>query len=77
MKIDIETQKKIASDWFIYLQEKICEEFQNLEKEYSKRKKIRPKYFKKNEWKKSNINDGGGMYYILTNGQLFDKDFDL
>ncbi len=73
MKIDIETQKKIASDWFIYLQEKICEEFQNLEKEYSKRKKIRPKYFKKNEWKKSNINDGGGMYYILTNGQLFDK----
>ena len=47
MKIDLETQKKIASDWFIYLQEKICEEFQNLEKEYSKRKKIRPKYFKK------------------------------
>ena len=73
MKIDLETQKKIASDWFIYLQEKICEEFQNLEKEYSKRKKIRPKYFKKKEWKKRNIKDGGGMYYILTNGQLFDK----
>ena len=73
MKIDLETQKKIASDWFIYLQEKICEEFQNLEKEYSKRKKIRPKYFKKKEWKKRNIKDGGGKYYILTNGQLFDK----
>ena len=73
MKIDLETQKKIASDWFIYLQEKICEEFQNLEKEYSKRKKIRPNYFKKKEWKKRNIKDGGGMYYILTNGQLFDK----
>ena len=73
MKCDLETQKKIASDWFIYLQEKICEEFQNLEKEYSKRKKIRPKYFKKKEWKKRNIKDGGGMYYILTNGQLFDK----
>ena len=25
------------------------------------------------EWKKKNINDGGGIYYILNNGNVFDK----
>ena len=73
MELDLEIQKKIASEWFRFLQNKICEEFQNIEKEFSKRKKLKPKYFKKNEWKKENINDGGGIYYILKNGRVFEK----
>ena len=73
MKIDQEIQKKITSEWFRFLQSKICKEFQNIEKEFSIKEKVESKYFKKNEWKKKNINDGGGIYYILKNGQVFDK----
>ena len=73
MELDLETQKKIASEWFKFLQLKILEEFQYLEKEFSKRKKVVPKYFKKNDWKKENFGEGGGTYYILKNGQLFEK----
>ena len=72
-KISQEIQKKMASDWFKFLQKKICEEFQNIEIKFSKRKKIKSKYFKKKEWKKKNINQGGGIYYLLKNGEVFDK----
>ncbi len=73
MELDLETQKKLASEWFKFLQLKILEEFQYLEKEFSKKKKVVPKYFKKNDWKKENFGEGGGTYYILKNGQLFEK----
>ena len=73
MQKNQEIQKKLTSEWFKFIQLKICEEFQNLEKKFSKRKGIRPKYFKKNEWRKNNINGGGGVYYLLENGQLFEK----
>ena len=39
MELDLETQKKLASEWFKFLQLKILEEFQYLEKELSKKKK--------------------------------------
>jgi len=55
------------------LQSKILEEFQNLELELSKKVKKKPKFFKKNEWRKSNLADGGGTYYILKDGEIFDK----
>tara|TARA_Y100001970_G_scaffold285544_1_gene405611 strand:+ start:1418 stop:2269 length:852 start_codon:yes stop_codon:yes gene_type:complete len=73
MRINDEIQKKIASEWFKFLQNKIYMEYQNLEKEFSKKKKLKQKFFKKKEWKKKNINDGGGIYYILNNGNVFDK----
>ena len=46
MELDLEIQKKIASEWFKFLQLKILEEFKYLEKEFYKRKKVVPKYFK-------------------------------
>ena len=73
MSINQEIQKKLASEWFKYLQSKICEEFQSMEKEFSIKKKLKPKKFKKNIWHKSNKEDGGGIYYILKNGNVFDK----
>ena len=73
MSINQEIQKKLASEWFKYLQSKICEEFQSIEKEFSIKKKLKPKKFKKNIWHKSNKEDGGGIYYILENGNVFDK----
>ena len=48
MQINQEIQKKIASEWFKFLQFKIVEEFQNLEKENSISKRAEIKYFKKN-----------------------------
>ena len=73
MSINQEIQKKLASEWFKYLQSKICEEFQSIEKEFSIKKKLKAKKFKKNIWHKSNKEDGGGIYYILENGNVFDK----
>ena len=37
MKISQEMEKKLASQWFAFLQRKILEEFQNLELEFSKK----------------------------------------
>jgi coproporphyrinogen III oxidase len=73
MKISQEMEKKLASQWFGFLQRKILEEFQNLELEFSKKKRLKVKYFRKNIWRKDNPQDGGGQYYILKNGQIFDQ----
>ena len=59
-------KKKLARNWFINLQEMICNEIQ-----YIEGKKI--KFLKKN-WKRNLKKDeGGGCYYILDNGKIFDK----
>ncbi|RPG19144.1 MAG: oxygen-dependent coproporphyrinogen oxidase [Pelagibacteraceae bacterium TMED124] len=73
MQISQQIQKKLASDWFRFLQSKIVEEFQNIEKNFSKKKGAKIKYFQKNKWKKKNIKDGGGTYYLLKRGKVFDK----
>ena len=73
MKISQEIEKKLTSQWFAFLQEKIVEEFQNLESEFSIKNRTKVMYFKKKLWKKKDPKDGGGQYYILRNGQIFDK----
>ena len=67
MKNFIEIKKKLASNWFKFLQEKIVEEFELLEKKYKKKK------FTKREWSKDNKKEGGGISYLLEGGGLFDK----
>ena len=73
MKISWEIEKKLTGQWFAFLQEKIVEEFQNLESEFSIKNRTKVMYFKKKLWKKKDPKDGGGKYYILRNGQIFDK----
>ena len=73
MKISQEIEKKLATQWFGFLQRKILEEFQNLELEFSKKNRLKVKYFRKSIWRKDNPQDGGGQYYILKNGQIFDQ----
>ena len=73
MKISEEIEKKLTGQWFAFLQEKIVEEFQNLESEFSIKNRTKVMYFKKKLWKKKDPKDGGGQYYILRNGQIFDK----
>ena len=52
MKLNLETQKKIASEWFRYLQLEVCKEFEELERKAAKRKKIKPSTLKKKIWNK-------------------------
>ena len=39
MELSLEIQKKMTSDWFKFIQYKICEEFQYFENEFAKKKK--------------------------------------
>ena len=72
MKLDTEIKKKIVSNWFRFLQNKICEEFKLLEK--SKSNKFKESTIKKKYWKKSKKNDeGGGEFTIMRNGSVFDS----
>ena len=73
MKQLIEKKKKLANDWFKFLQSKIIDEFQLLENEINKKNKTKTKRFIKREWKKDNKNEGGGNSYLLSGGKIFDK----
>jgi len=68
---DIEFKKRIVESWFVSLQEQICEQFETIEKKFSKTKKI--KKFTRRIWRKNNSNEGGGMSLLLNNGSVFDK----
>ncbi len=58
-------RKKMADNWFSYLQIQICKSFEILENKKFK--------FSKRNWYKKNIKEGGGISYLLTNGKIFDK----
>ena len=73
MKKIIEIKKKLVNDWFQSMQKKIIYQFQIIENEMSKKKKIKPRYFIKREWKKNNKKEGGGTSYLLSEGEIFDK----
>ena len=53
MKVNLETQKKIASEWFKYLQLKMCKEFGEIERKAAKRKAPKRKATKKKAKKKA------------------------
>ena len=72
--MNIEIKKKLARNWFILLRNIILYEIESLEKEYSLKKKTKPKKFIVKNWEKSkNLDNGGGEYSILKNGSLFEK----
>ena len=66
-------KKKFARNWFVFLQSQILKQFQDFEKEFSKSKKGKVQRFIKKKWNKNNISEGGGTYFILKNGKVFDK----
>ena len=65
----INEKKKIVDKWFSFLQSQICNEFENLEKKFFKTNKK----FKSKKWYKKKITEGGGISFILKNGNIFDK----
>jgi len=72
MKLTLEAQKEIADEWFKFLQNQIYKEFEILEKKATKGN-VKPKVFIKKNWKKNNDNEGGGTFFILKKGKIFDK----
>ena len=71
---DIYFKKKLASSWFYLLQQTICYELEKIEIDFAKKNKKKPIYFVKKNWKKSNIaNEGGGTFYRIKNGLVFDS----
>ena len=64
METDI--KKKLARNWFKVLQDMICFEIEEIEKNKKK--------FTSTHWKRSKKKDeGGGEYRILENGKVFEK----
>ena len=68
------TKKKLASSWFVLLQQIICYEFEKIESDLGKKIGKKPGYFRKNTWKKSEKkNEGGGSFAVIKNGLVFDS----
>ncbi len=63
--INSDFRKKMADNWFHYLQDQICKEFQYLDGSKAK--------FYRRDWKKEIIKEGGGTSFLLTGGNIFDK----
>ena len=61
-----ENKKKITSNWFKLLQNTICNDIENLEKN---KKKFTSKVWQRNKAK----DEGGGEFRILKNGKIFEK----
>tara|TARA_B100001123_G_scaffold435175_1_gene563123 strand:+ start:1021 stop:1878 length:858 start_codon:yes stop_codon:yes gene_type:complete len=71
---EIYIKKKLVRNWFHLLQQIISYEFQKIETEFGKDSKQKIKFFDKKNWKKSNKkNEGGGIYNIIRNGNVFDS----
>jgi coproporphyrinogen III oxidase len=58
-------RKKMADNWFSYLQNQICKEFEFLENNKFK--------FSRRDWKKEKTKEGGGTSCLLSGGKIFDK----
>ena len=67
--LSIENKKESANNWFSFLHSQICKQFELIENNFSKKNKK----FKKKEWSKNNIKEGGGVSYLLSDGEIFDK----
>ena len=64
--MELEIKKDLASNWFKMLQDAICHNISDLEKN-----KIE---FKSSNWKRNHKKDeGGGEFRIVENGKVFDK----
>ncbi len=66
---DLSSKKKLVKRWFVFLQKEICDQYENLESLTNKN----GRKFKKKYWSKINKKEGGGTYFILKNGGIFDK----
>lgn len=62
---DLEQKKKEASTWFSYLRDKICNEFEEIERSINSSAK-----FERSDWERSG---GGGGTISIMKGEVFEK----
>ena len=62
---DLEKKKKEASEWFSYLRDKICNEFEEIERSVNSSAK-----FERSNWNRSG---GGGGTISIMKGEVFEK----
>ena len=74
--MNIKEKKKLARKWFVNLQNLICDNIENLEKEYGSKRK-----FKRNKWKhgefriiEGKVIEKGGVAFSNVIGK-FSKEF--
>ena len=68
-------KKQKSRDWFQNLQDKICQEFEKIEEEYSLVNNLEPTKFISKEWPRINIDgsDGGSGIMKIMKGNVFEK----
>jgi coproporphyrinogen III oxidase len=64
-------KKDLTSDWFTYLRDQLCTQFEELEKTYSDNKGLTPGKFIRKKWPLNTGTGGGEM--SLMHGNLFEK----
>jgi len=69
--MNIEEKQKIASEWFSLLRDKICAEFEAIEKEFNP--KTQSKFIRKNWQRPDPSGNGGGGEISLMKGEVFEK----
>jgi coproporphyrinogen III oxidase len=68
--MDISEKQTLASQWFYELRDKVCSEFEDIEREYALKFGGNAGEFKRTDWLRS---EGGGGTMSLMRGQLFEK----
>lgn len=69
---EISKRQEIASNWFCALRDKICNEFETIEKEISS---SNPMNFERKQWARKNEDgsEGGGGEMSIMRGRVFEK----
>lgn len=62
--------KLLTSKWFSYLRDKICNSFEEIEKEYAAKQDLLPGNFKRKSWQREG---GGGGVMSIMHGNVFEK----
>ena len=67
----MDNQRKITSEWFEYLRDNLCAEFEKIEQEFAdSRRNLKPSKFEKKSW---NREGGGGGIMSIMHGNVFEK----
>jgi coproporphyrinogen III oxidase len=66
----MEDQKKLSSEWFKILRNKLCAAFEDIEQEFAKDRDITPGKFEEKTWDR---NGGGGGVMSSMRGNVFEK----
>jgi coproporphyrinogen III oxidase len=78
--MNIQEKQKLTSDWFCNLRDKICNEFENIEREYLKsndlpiKPEVKIAKFERKKWQRDHQGgDGGFGEMSLMKGNVFEK----